>query len=120
MTDCPPRLISMISGKGPNDQDVRFSCASACATSESRAASCWKVAWACLPNSALSCARLRPAASIRPCSSTTLKFMNRCAGSVSSLKSPGAGRTCTWSHMSAINASTRPCWGSAWRSYQRS
>ena len=37
MTDCPPRLISMISGKGPNDQDVRFSCASACATSESRA-----------------------------------------------------------------------------------
>ncbi|MNR06271.1 hypothetical protein D3C85_1223360 [compost metagenome] len=120
MTDWPRRLISMISGKGPKDQVVRFSCASAWATCVSLAASCWKVAWACLPNSARSCARLRPAASMRPCSSTTRKFMNKCAGRVSSLKSPTAGRTCTWSHMSAMIASTSPCCGSACRSNQRS
>ncbi len=42
-------------------------------------------AWA--PSSAFSAARLRPMPSWRPCSSTTRKFMNRCGGSMSSLKS---------------------------------
>ncbi len=44
----------------------------------------------------------------RPCSSITLKFMNRCAGSVSSLKSADFMAICVWSRTSAISASSSP------------
>ena len=50
-------------------------------------ASCWNCALASRPSSARNLASERSIANCRPCSSTTLKFMNKCAGTVSSLKS---------------------------------
>ena len=104
---CPLRLISINSGNSPKVQSVTASSRSE-TTVASCAATALKVSCACSPNSARSCARLRPIASCRPCSSTTLKFITKCAGSCSSLKSLVVQGTPVCSRMSAASTSKKP------------
>ena len=113
---CPPFRISSSSGNSPNDHWVYLASAvkalavgllvfegdgatsvaatgaatSSLAVGAGRAlspAKAWKAPRACEPHSALSPPRLRPCPNWRPCSSTTLKFMNKCAATMSCLKS---------------------------------
>ena len=103
----PRREISMSSGNSPKVQSVTPS-ARSFATDSSACATDWKASCARPPSSARNCARLRPISSVRPCSSTTRKFMMRCGGNCSTLKSDAVQGTDSVSRMSSAKTVRNP------------